>query len=179
MRKALILISCVAVLVVLVLACCPPSSGNLSKPAEQGKERTKTVKVNENLQVGEVRWKVTEVEKKDQIERGEYIAPLAAQGSFVILALEVELLGKESGNISSAQFVIVDSKGREFKADDEASSALTMAGNEQMFFSEVHPNVVKNGKVAFDIAKDATGLKLKIKDLRMFSDEFGYVDLGI
>ncbi|MBI4744772.1 MAG: DUF4352 domain-containing protein, partial [Actinobacteria bacterium] len=85
--------------------------------------KTKTVKLNENVQVGEVRWKVLEVKKTEAIEQ-EFGEPKKADGIFVIVKLEAELLGKESGNVSDSQLAIVDSQNRVFETNPEGEMAL-------------------------------------------------------
>lgn len=156
----------------LLLACTTTAK------KEGKKEEVKTVKINEDLQVGEVRWKVLEVNKAEAIEQS-FGEPKKAGGVFVILKLEAELLGKESGTVSATQLRVIDSKNRTFEHSTEGQTALTMADKESLFLKQVNPNVPITGYAAFDVAKDATGLKLKIKDLRLASTEYGYVDLGI
>ncbi len=157
----------------LVACCCPPSKTDKDKK----KEEIKTVEVNEDLTVGEVRWKVLEVSKSATIERA-YTEPLEANGVFIILKLEAELIGKESGSISGSQLRIVDSKNRTFSTSTEGEFALPLE-KEKLLFETVQPNVPVVGYTVFDIAKDAIGLKLKIEDLRLMSDEYGFVELGI
>ncbi len=179
-----------ALLVFLMLACCcpivppsklPKSSSTAGTSGGQNKtntEQAKSVNVNEDIQVGEVRWKALEVSKSESLSKG-FGEATAASGVFVIIKLECELLGKESGNVDSSQFVIVDSRERVFEASTDATTALIFSSKEPFVFKQVNPNVPITGYVAFDVAKDATGLKLKIKDLRLTSDEIGFISLGI
>jgi hypothetical protein len=152
----------------------PKTKGTQTPAAEEAK----TVNVNEDIQVGEVRWKVLEISKAESIS-GDYGQSTAASGVFIVVNLEAELLGKESGTIDSSQFAIIDDKDRVFESSTDGSSALLWANKETLFFKQVNPNVPITGYAVFDVAKDAVGLKLKIKDLRFASDEKGFVNLGI
>lgn len=180
-NKQLVLGFCVLLLAVFLFACCPPVSekasekkGNQVKETKKEQKKIPTAKMNENIQVGEVRWKVLEVQQPADI-KGK-----AASGKWTIVHLEAELLGKETGSISSSQLILVDSKDREFESNSEGNIQLSIMEEKKTFmFTDVNPNVPVDGWAAFDIAKDASGLKVKIKDLRMFSEEYGLVELGL
>lgn len=154
------------------------SEDNLSRGNEDNTRKVlvTTVKIGEPLQVGEVKWKVLNAEKQGSI-KSEF-SERKANGVFVIIYLEAELLGKESGNISDVQFKIVDDKGRTYEPDSEATLELSMVNKDPILFEEVHPNVPKKGYICFDIAKDSKNLKLYIYDLRIGSDDYGVVQLG-
>jgi hypothetical protein len=175
--------------VLIVIAIIASAGGGDKKAKEKiepsaeksaTKSEIKTVALNEDVRVGEVRWKVLEVKKAEAIEK-EFGEPEKANGVFIIVKLEAELLGKESGTVDASQLSIIDSQKRTFKHSNEGQTALMVSKGfkESLFLKQVNPNVPISGWVAFDIAKDASGLKLKIKDLRMFSSKYEYVDLGI
>lgn len=165
-------------IVIAIIASAGRGGKKAEKPAV--KPEVKTVALNEGIQVGEVRWKVLEVNRTETIEP-EFGEPEKARGVFVIVKVEAEMLGKESGTVDASQVAIVDSRGRTFERSTEGRMALSESKGfkESLFMEKINPNVPISGWAVFDIAKDAAGLKLKIKDLRMFSDEYGYVDLGI
>ena len=149
-----------------------------SSTSPNASEEVKTVKVNENLQVGDVAWKVLEVSKEASIGDNQY-SKATASGVFVVIKIGAELTGKTSGTVDSTQFEVIDSQNRTFKASTEGQTALIMSGKEELFLKQVNPNVPIQGYIVFDVAKDAAGLKLKIKDLVFTSDKYGFVDLGI
>lgn len=144
--------------------------------AEKREGEKRMVGLQEDIQIGEVRWKVIGAAKKESMP-ALLNKELRANGVFIIIKLEAEMLGKKGGTIDSTQLTIVDSGGREFSHSVEGQTLLNVA-KESLFLKQINPNVPVSGWVIFDIAKDATGLKLKIKDLRTFSDEYGYVALG-
>ena len=179
-KKHISLIVCIGLLTFFLFACCPPVSEKTSdkkdKDAEKTKEKeeqTKTIKINEDIQVGEVRWKVLEASQPPNI-RGKN-----PSGKWVIVHLEAELLGKETGTVSSSQLKIIDNQDREFESNSDGESQLSMEEKNTLVFEDVNPNVPIDGWAAFDIAQDSAGLKLRIEDLRTFSDEYGLIELGL
>ena len=118
----------------------PEAEEEVTEPEPATEEPAPTVNVGENITVGEVRWKVLNAEKKDQIEQ-EYGEPLTADGVFVVIKLEAELLGKESGTILGSQFKLVDSAGRSFETDSDATMGLIFGETKPIIFEEIHPNV--------------------------------------
>ncbi len=170
------------ILILLIVVGMLVQSGK-SEPAEKTSQSTKTeptvktVNKGEEIQVGEVKWKVLEVDKKSSISNG--LQKVKPGGVFVVVSLRAELLGKESGIIDSSQLKIVDNQNRVFERSAEGQTALEMSGEEGLFLKQVHPNVPIEGYAVFDVPTDATGLKLKIEDFRLLSGEYGYVNLGI
>lgn len=177
MKKALALGVSLPIIAFLLFACCPPSPSLRSQNGEKKENQVKTVKVNEDIRIGEVRWKVLEVSKTETIA-SDYGEPKTANGVYVIVKLEAELLSKEGGSISNSQFAVVDSKERVFTHSTDGELALP-SEKKTFVFKDVNPNVPITGYAVFETAKDVTGLKLKIKDLRLFSDEYGLVELGL
>ncbi|MCL6473337.1 MAG: DUF4352 domain-containing protein [Firmicutes bacterium] len=193
--KKVLLWGGIAVIVLVVIAAIASGGGNDKKGSDTNSKQAvssssseksptttdakKEVKVGETLTVGEVKWTAGSPERTDTIKSdNEFIKSAKANGIFVIVPLTAELVGKESGTIDSSQLNIVDSKGRKFKPTDN-SDVLMLMSDSSIFLKQVDPNVPVSGKAVFDIATDATGLKLEVEDLRAFSNEKGYIDLGL
>ena len=197
MKKVLLWVG-IALIVIAIIAAIGGGGGkkeqtdkggqpiSTSKPSAKTEAETKSetienkiAKVGEALTVGEVKWVAGSPEKTAEIESGnQFISPAKANGVFIVVPLTAELIGKESGTIDSSQLAIVDSNGRKFKPTENAE-VFTILGDASIFLKQVNPNVPVNGKAVFDVAPDATGLKLEIKDLRLLSNEKGYIDLGL
>ena len=177
----------IAVIVFFVILGSIGGSKNESKESGQNNSSSKstqqptvqTVGMNENLQVGEVKWTAIDVQKKDSISDNSGYYSKAASGVFVVVQLTAELTGKESGIIDSNQIKLIDSQSRTFSSSTDGQTAIEMSGQESLFLKQVNPNVPVTGYAVFDVAKDATGLKLEIKDLRLLSSDKGYINLGI
>jgi len=134
--------------------------------------------IGDAITVGEVTWVIKSAEKKDIIPpRDNYSKPAKPKGVFVVVSLNAELVGKESGSISGSQLKVVDSKNRKFEATDDYQSREN--AGDSIIYEQVNPNVPIDGTVVFDIAKDSADLALEIGDLRMFYDDKGYVQLGL
>lgn len=171
------------IIIGVISSCAKPStktSGDQAKTSSSpsSSQGTAAVKVNEDLQVGDVKWKVLEVKKENSVGDNQYTKKQAS-GIFVVIKVSAELTGNKSGTVDSNQFEITDSKGRTFKYSSEGQTAIELSGKEGLFLKQVNPNVPIEGYLVFDIAKDATDLKLKIKDLELFSNKEGIVELGI
>lgn len=139
--------------------------------------QVKTVKLNQPIQVGEVKWVVTKFEQMTSIPSdNEFIKPAKAAGKFIKVTLTAELLGKESGTIDSNQLKLMDSQNRKFEVTQNTDVSMIL-GDKWLFLKQVNPNVPVSGIAIFDVAKDAKGFKLEIGDLRFGSDEKGYVKL--
>lgn len=163
------------------------SNGQVTEASQQkteqnddaaGETEEKSYGVGDDIQVGEVKWKVLNAPTKTKEIVSEFDKETAS-GVFIIIELQAELTGKESGEVSSSQFKIIDSQDRKFETNDDGEIALSMEDKETFMMTQVNPNVPVTGFTVFDIPEDATGLKLEIGDLRMFGDETGLVDLGI
>ena len=140
----------------------------------------KKYNIGDAITVGEVKWVVGTPEKQDIIKgSNEYMDPAKPSGVFIVIPLTAELIGKESGTIDDSQLKIIDSKGRSFKATSDFNVSVLL-GDTSIFLKQVNPNVPVKGTAVFDIATDATGLRLEISDLKMFSgSKPGYVELGL
>lgn len=149
------------------------------KPTTKKTASIKTVKLNEPVQVGEVKWTVLEAVKKDTISDNSGYYSTSASGVFLVIKLTAELTGKTSGTINSTQLNLIDNKNRTFKSSTEGQIALTIVDKENLLLTQVNPNVPVTGYAVYDIAKNASGLKLKINDLRLMSTDYAYIDLGI
>ncbi|MCD6194679.1 DUF4352 domain-containing protein [bacterium] len=170
----------ILILLIVIGVLAQPNESEPTQKTTQSTETEPTVKTvnkGEEIQVGEVRWKVLNVEKKSSISNG--FQKVKPGGVFVIIDLRAELLGKESGTIDSGQLKIVDSQNRVFEHSTDGQTALELSGEEGLFLKQVHPNVPIEGYAVFDVPTDATGLKLKIEDFRLLSSKYGYVNLGI
>lgn len=86
-----------------------------------------------------------------------------------------ENLSKEMKSVSSLK--LIDSQGREFSPTSKSVDGL---GAKKFFVIEnINPNVPLAFADAWDVPKDATGLKLVVNDLSLFGSNASQIDLGI
>jgi len=104
-----------------------------------------------------------------------------ADGLFLIVILEMENTGNESIDITSRHLRLVDSQGREFDADTEASSYINQDSRfdaEGILFEQLQPGLAQTRAVPFDVATQES-YALKVDPAGIFSgSEAHYVALG-
>jgi len=122
----------------------------------------KTAKLQEKVIVDNIAYSVEKVRRLTQI--GDYIGDsfwgVKADGRFYAVFLNIENIGKESQNIYSNRFRIVDNKGRKYDPDTEAETYYKQAIS---FGEQIQPNLPITGAKIFDLPEEATGLKLEIR----------------
>lgn len=141
-----------------------------ASPSEIEKE-IKTANIGEKIIVDDISYMVNNV--KTFVTLGNYFKE-KADGVFYVIDLTIENIGKETQNIFSSRFKLIDDQGRIFDEDSEAKYKLN---NPIDFGEQIHPNLPIKGTIVFDLPKDAKGLKLEIKG-DWLSVEKVLVDLG-
>jgi len=105
-----------------------------------------------------------------------------ADGSFVIVTLDVTNAGQDSTMISSSNFEIVDAQERTYAPDTEAMTYFESMSDgvgpfQTLTFKELGPGLTTEGSVVFDIPEDDKGLVFKACS-GGFSSECDSVPLG-
>lgn len=138
---------------------------------------TAVYKTGQDVQVGDVRWKITKAEDLGQELKSdnEFIESKKTGGKFIGVSFEMENLAAEQK--SFAGLSLVDDKGRKFEASSDAFMFIEQ--NEQCIFENLNPNVTKNCKVIFEVPADAAGLKANVGDLEIFGGDESLIDLGL
>lgn len=152
-----------------------PASTEAAPPTEAATVAA-TYKTGQDVQVGEVRWKITEAKDIGQELKSdnEFIKGKTTKGRFVSLAFEMENLGKEQK--SFAGLSLVDGKGRKFEASSDAFMFIEQ--EKQCIFENLNPNVIKECQVIFEVPADAAGLSANVGDLEMFGGDEALIELG-
>jgi hypothetical protein len=104
-----------------------------------------------------------------------------ADGLFLIVILRMKNTGNESIDITSRHLRLVDSEGREFDADTEASSYIGQDSRfdaEGILFEQLQPGLTQKRAVPFDVVTEES-YALKVDPAGMFSEAAAhYVALG-
>lgn len=114
--------------------------------------------LNQSIVLNDFKYTFTEVKTSDFVggSLGNFIGnPVMgeeADGIFLIFDLEVENVGKKTGQISK-EIYVVDSEGREFEQDSDAWVYL----KDNFAFKELNPGLVKKGQIIFDVPVDISG----------------------
>lgn len=168
-------------LILLALACGNSSgsgsSGGSSDSGEQeAAEAPQAFKVGEDVNVGEIRWKVLEVTDlgKELKSDNEFIEPKETSGKFVLVKFELENKGSDPATYSGID--LVDDKDRTFKPYDERIGFIEQ--NELCILEQVNPGLSKTCTEIFELPGDAAGVKASVGDLAPFGDD-AMIDLGL
>jgi hypothetical protein len=134
-------------------------------------------RVGQDVTVGEVRWKVLEVndEGSELTADSEFIDQKSTPGKWVRVRFQVENLSNDSQTFSSVD--LVDSQDRTFRPADDVYSYVPT--DELCTFDQLNANVPKTCQVVFELPADATGLKLNVGDLEVFGSAEAQIDLGL
>lgn len=85
-------------------------------------------------------------------------------GKYIIVVLTFMNMDNKPKDLFMPYFTLIDTKSREFSVDSEATTYLSFEGIETITFEQLQPQLLKAGAVVFDIPKDITDFKLKIKN---------------
>jgi len=89
-----------------------------------------------------------------------------ADGIFYVISLKVENKGKESKNIFTPRFKIIDNKGRSYDPDTEAEIyASSYYKHTFNLGDQLQPGLPVEGVKVFDLPSSAKGLKLEIRGI--------------
>ena len=87
------------------------------------------------------------------------------QGVFYIFKLEIENNNKTPKYINPTDFNLVDSRGRKYSYDQDASMRLSFDESVQdLSFETIQPGLSLVRYIVFDIPRDASGLSLVTRD---------------
>ncbi len=153
-----------------------------STASEKQEETQKVYNINQDVRVGDVRWKVTKVvdrggELKASESKYKSIANTKkTPGKFVQISVEVENLGTEMKSASNLK--LVDNQGREFISSSDTSEWVPE--DEEMFLLDnLNPNIPITFTDIYEIPEDSEGLKLMVGDLEFFGGDEAKIELGI
>jgi Domain of unknown function (DUF4352) len=138
---------------------------------EEARERAVTI--SEPVKAGDLTWTVTSVQEATELKSfGQ-----RKTGNFVTVDLTVQNNGDEAITVDSESLALLDQQGRTHETDPDAS--FYVPSKLDLFLQQVNPGVTQQARVIFNIAPDARGLILRAGDGDPFTEENGYVNLGI
>lgn len=129
------------------------------KKAPKPKPKKTMAGMNQPARDGKFRFVVTQVETGVKRVGDKYFGE-EAQGQFVVVSLTVENIGDEARTLDSSSQVAYDQDGRKFDADGQAGISL----DSKTFLEEINPGNRVDGKLVFDIPKNATLTTLELHD---------------
>lgn len=159
--------SCVAVVASSSSPSTPAAetTGGDAKPSAKAAKKPVTNGVGRQYRDGKFAFTVTKV-KKGVKKVGDQFVGDTAQGQFVIISVTVKNIGNKARTFTYHNQTLIDTKGRQFEADPEAS--LWTDQDSKSFLQQINPGNSVKGKLIYDVPR---GTRLKAIEMHdsMFS----------
>jgi hypothetical protein len=144
------------------------------KQETKKEDTSKAFKVGDEVQAGNLSFKVNSVKKADQV--GDDVMNKKADGVFLIVNVTVKNNDKEARTIDTNLFKLV-SGSTSYNASAEADMYANK--DNSFFLKQLNPGVSTTGNIVFDIPKDMKGEKLEVESGLGFSGgKKQTIDLG-
>ena len=109
-----------------------------------------THEVGDSFTVGSgeqsVRYTVTEMGTASEV--GADVVAEEADGTFLLVSLQMENVGDESFNVSSNLFTALNAEDQEYDVDTDALATL---GDSALIFEQLNPGLSTEGQIVFDV----------------------------
>ena len=167
LRNLLILCSLV-ILVLFLVGCVPPETTIAKDTSVKEVEKTAEVKeeavvaeklnsMNEYVDVDYLRYKVTKAESFNAM--GDSMFKKETNGKFVKVYLDILNNAKETKQIFTPRFVIIDNQERKF---DRIADDMFYIAEPLELGKQIQPGLSTSGAVVFELPKDSTDLVLQL-----------------
>lgn len=131
-----------------------------------------TASLNEPLTLKGTTYKVTNVRTAASV--GDQFTKEQANGTFVIVKVELTNTKKQPATIMSNSLTLVGGNGSAYSVSDDALLAV----DDQIVLEEIQPGLSESGTLVYDVPESAiSGAELQVEDL--FSDDKGRIKLGL
>jgi hypothetical protein len=125
--------------------------------------------------VGDVEWTVTNaywaVELTSDVDGGK------KRGNFVVVDFQLKNNSDEGLDMNSNAVALYDSQGNKFKFD--TGTYLYIPWSKVIFRFEIASGDAGKGQFIFEVPQDASRLQLQLGERNPFSNNKGYIDLGL
>ena len=85
-----------------------------------------------------------------------------ADGIFLVIDLRILNTSSETRTIASEMFSVFDSHGLKYEPSNEGSTALLMDGYETLLLKEIHPRIVTQVKLVFEVPSESENYLLQV-----------------
>ena len=135
-----------------------PEIGKIEPMIEQKQETpVKTYNIGESINLDYLTYKVHKAESFTKM--GTSMMKKETNGKFIKLYLSILNKAKETKQIFSPRFTLIDSQDRQF---DQAVEATLYIKDFILFGEQLQPGLPLEGAIVFELPKDANNLKLKV-----------------
>jgi len=145
-----------------------------AKQSEEPKpigKKDNPAKIGDPFLVGNFAFRVLETSTAKSV--GSSLFGTKADGVFIIIDFAIENRGKESTDLYSDVFRLIDSKNRKFDTDNEAWIHL----EKNVFLKQLQPSLPIRGQIIFDVPPQKENYILEISP-GLFGFDKKYVSLG-
>lgn len=161
-------------LILLIAVVSAGSSGGGSGGGGGSDSGGKSGSVGEALTNAGTTYKVSDVKQTDKIGNPD-LGGAQADGTFVVVSLELTNNKDETKTFSESSAKIETSDGKKYETSDKAVLAF---GDSSLLLKDIQPDLTAKGKLAFELPPDkVSGSTLVIEDL--FGDGEIKIDLGL
>jgi hypothetical protein len=153
-----------------------PKPTNTPPPTNTPKPPTATPtplpKIGQTVSVGNWEYTVTKVEKEKTLTWSEFGNTSEAKGTWLIVYMTLKNIGKQNFGINTWDFELRDASDIKYDTStDFGTTAMFLSYKKLSNLGEQYPpGVPVNTALIFDIAPDAKGLKLVLKQARTSVD---------
>lgn len=148
-----------------------------TRPAGEAESGVVTGKINQDIQVGEVRWKVLEAQDLGNTLKSDnqFIEPLTIAGRFIKVRFEIE--NQSADTLSFTDVNLLDSQDRKFQNSANAIGFIVQP-DKPCLLEQLNPNVPKQCVEIYEVAADSKGLRVQVGDLDFLGSAEGLIELG-
>jgi hypothetical protein len=135
-------------------------------PAPRAEKKTRQVQLGEAFALGHFAYKVAVAEKSNTIGSA-YSRKRAPEGaSYVVVRYGIRNDGNQTETVMASDMTVRDGKGRTFRTDSGAETALAMSEGHDFILSELQPGITKTTAAAYLVPNDAieSGLTLVVPE---------------
>ncbi|MCK9368533.1 DUF4352 domain-containing protein [Candidatus Dojkabacteria bacterium] len=132
-------------------------------------------KIGQEVAVNDIIWKLTAAKNLGSTLKSTYGGEncVANSGTFVKITVTIKNNGKDLATVTDLD--LYDSQKREFVT----SSDVTGCVSDTLFLLDnINPGIEKTFVAVYEIPNGATGLRLKVGDLNLFTSDEKYISLG-
>lgn len=180
MKKLLYILGGIIVLVIIIAII--GGGGGEKKETTPSPEKTPTIySINQDMRVGDVRWKLVDAKDRGNILRASksryptFAKDKTTTGKFIEITMEVENLSTKMKSVTSLKSI--DNQNREFIPASDVSEWIPEE-KEMFLLSNLNPNIPQQFSDIYEIPADATGLKVKVGNLSLWSKDEALINLG-
>lgn len=163
--KKWIIIGVIVVIVIIIFASQSNSSDDSGSNGKSKSDSQSTsdrlAKLNEPVRDGKMEFIVKSI-NCDQSEVGtnEYVKTTTT-GKFCVVDVSVKNISDKEQYVTSSEQKLYSEDKKEFGVDDEAQVYL---GDQSLILEDINPDVTVEGKLVFDLPKDAVPSYIELHD---------------